>query len=720
MKLEKNNIKEIISKLTLEQKATFCVGLKDSENMGLCARNQAIPELDIPSVIFADGPQGLRFNTPTICFPCATVLAQTWNDGLVEEATEVMGEINEAFGVDLFLAPGMNIQRYFLNGRNFEYFSEDPLLTGRMATAYVNGVQKTGTGSCIKHYCANSQEKNRGVCSSELSERALREIYIRAFAYTIKNSNPYAIMTSYNKINGTYAAANKPLVTDVLRNELEFDSLVTSDWTAGGGIVNMIKVQNDMYSGSVDEKVEIKELIDAVNNGELDEKDLDRCVEHVLNMCIKTNAFTKKNANKVDKVINPAEKADLVRKVANEGIVLLKNDNALPFKQGTVAFFGNGTFGTHICGAGSGGCGSVNEAMFIHSAASRYDGIKVNETIFKEYEKHFQPSLERLPTYREGIDNPVDDQCEVMIDKNLAKIAAETSDIAVFTVSRLTAEGTDNLPIRGDFLLNDVEREVLENISEAFHAAGKKVVVLLNTGNPMEIVSWENLADAIIYISYSGEQVGFSAFDIITGNVNPSGKLACTWPVKYADVPQADCYPGSEEKTCYCEDIYVGYRYYDTFGVPVKYPFGYGLSYTDFEFSDFKAKAEGDNVILTANVKNTGSVPGKTTAEFFVTIPDVQNEHPAHELCGYKKTSLLNPGESERVTVTVTDDELMTYVTDGAKWIREGGDYTFTLAKSANDFVSSAMLSLDEKVIKSVTNIFDDTRLRFKRLSKNK
>lgn len=720
MKLEKNNIKEIIAQLTLEQKATFCVGLKDSKDMGLCARNQEIEELGIPSVIFADGPQGLRFNTPTICFPCATLLAQTWDDELIEECTEEMGKINEAFGVDLFLAPGMNIQRNILNGRNFEYFSEDPLVAGHMATAYVKGVQKSGTGSCIKHYCANSQEKYRDLASSEVSERALREIYLRAFGYTIKNADPYAVMTSYNPINGTYAAANKPLVKDVLRGEFAFNGLVTSDWSAHGGFPNMIKVENDMYSGAADQDAEIKTLVDAVNNGEVSMEQLDKCVEHVLGMCLRTNAYTKKNANKVDKVVDPAGKVAMVRKTGAQGIVLLKNDGALPKANGTFACFGNGHFSTQICGAGSGGCGTINEPMFFHAAFIRYEGIKENEEIFKLYEKHLTPDFEPASTYKEGVDNPVDDQSEVIIDYATAKKAAQTSDIAVFTIFRRTAEGTDNLPIRGDYLLNDVERDNIEIISKAFHEEGKKLVCVINSGNPMEVASWEKFADAILYTAYPGEQVGFAILDVITGNVAPAAKLACTWPVKYADAPQADCWPGSEQKTCYCEDIYVGYRYYETFGVPVSYPFGYGLTYTTFDYTDFTASVKQDgNISLSLTIKNTGDSASAEVAEFYVEIPDGKNEHPKRVLCGYKKTKVLQPGEAQTVCIDVTDDELETYVTKDATWIREGGNYRFFAGKNAHDMIAEADIELSEKEIKKVTNIFDDTRLRFRRLSKN-
>lgn len=720
MKLNKDNFKEIIAKLTPEQKAKFFIGIPDVTNQGLCATNQKIEELGIPMTVFADGPQGLRFNTPTICFPCATLLAQTWDDELIEECTEVMGEINKAYGVDLFLAPGMNIQRYLLNGRNFEYFSEDPLLTGHMAASYVNGVQKTGVGSCIKHYCANSQERYRNEESSEVFERALREIYLRAFGYAIKHSDPYGLMTSYNRINGTYAAVNKPLVKDVLRDEFGYRGVVTSDWTAGGGPENMMKVTNDMYSGTSDLEGDTKKIQDAIESGEITDEQIEACLTHVFDFIIRTNAYTTNNAGKIDKVENPLEKAELVRKVASDGIVLLKNDGALPFAKGKVSVFGNASFTTIACGNGSGGCGTVNPMKTVDAASFNYNGITVNSDVYDKYKEHFSPALEKPNVFTEGLDNPVDDECEIPISFDFAKQAAENSDIAIFTIARRTAEGTDNLSIRGDYLLNDVERDALTNIGEAFHALNKKVIVAINSGNPIETKSWDKYADAIIYMAYPGEQAGFSLFDIITGTVNPSGKLACTWPVKYGDIPQIDCYPGSKDKACYCEDIYVGYRYYETFNVPVMYPFGYGLSYTDFEYSDFTAeRTADDNVKLTLKVTNTGKTAGRETAQFYVTIPDGRNEHAKVELCGYKKTKTLAPGESCTVTCTVTDEELQTYVTDGAKWIREGGVYKFSAAKNAHDIIMTKDLDLGaEKLIKTVVNVVDETRFHFKKLSK--
>lgn len=716
MILNKDNIKEIIAQLTPEQKAKFCLGLPDPSDYRFAARNQVIEELGIPSTVFADGPQGIRGETPTVCYPCATLLAQTWDDEAIEAASEGMGIIGEEFGVDLFLAPGMNIQRNILNGRNFEYFSEDPLIAGHAASAYVKGVQKSGTGACIKHFCANSQEKYRSVNSSEVSERALREIYIRAFGYAIKHSDPYGLMTCYNQVNGTFGAADKGLIKDVLRDEFGYEGLVTSDWGAGGGLVNMLKVTNDMFSGTGDLAGDIKRITDAMENGDISEEEVDACLEHIFNYILKTNAYTKKNAGETGKVGEPAKRAAESRKAATEGIVLMKNDNALPFKKGNVALFGNASYKAQIYGWGSGRCDTVNAVSSLKTAVEERDGLTLNAAAAAKYENMIEP----LPIFADGVDNPVDDQNEIEIDVETAKKAATESDIAIYAFMRHVAEGTDSQPLRGDYLLNDVEREAIENLSEAFHAAGKKLVVVINSGLQIEMASWEKLADAIIYIAYPGEQLGNATFDIITGDVNPSGKLAATWPVRYADTPQADCFPGSRLKTCYCEDIYVGYRYYETFGVPVSYPFGHGLSYTTFDMSDFTAKKlDNDEIELTLKVTNTGNVAGREVAEFYVTIPDGVNEHPAVELCGFKKTKLLNPGESEVVKVLVTDEELQTYVTDGAKWIREAGVYKFSARKNAHDTIMTQELDLGaEKLVKQVVNIADDKRLKFRRLSK--
>lgn len=698
VQLTEDTVIYVVKEMTIKEKAALVVGWDSYYVSG--GSTYPIERLGIPVVDMADGPSGLRTDAITIGYPTGAVMAATWDDELVQEITESMGSDFYDFGVEIILGPGMNIQRLVLNGRNFEYFSEDPYLTGMMATSYTKGIQSQGIGVALKHFAANNQEKYRGSVSANITERALREIYLKGFEYTVKNAQPFTIMSSYNKINGVYSAANGELLNGILREEWGFDGFVMSDWGASGGRLGNIIAGNDIFCGGNDQEGDIAEIVSLIETNKLSVEQLDACCINLLNVISKTIAMDS-DYEPAKEISNVDTKRNLVRQAGAQGMVLLKNDNnTLPFNKGEIAFFGSASYYAETVGHGSGDV-RVSEKISVFKGLTEAKNITYNEDVDLIYSL-----ADREPFDADSNkDNPENDLYEKKITKEDAKKAAEESDIAVFTISRLTTEGCDHRKNRGDFLLNEREFTALQFISEAFHAQGKKVVVIINTGNPIETASWQEYADAILYTGLAGEQLGYSVADVFTGKINPSGKLACTWPVKYEDLPYATSYPGNSASTDYIDDIYVGYRYFETFDVPVAYEFGYGLSYTTFEYSGFSIEKDGKDYKLSVNVKNTGKVAGREVVQFYVTKPDGKNEHPSMELIGYDKTKTLKPGKSQNITVTVTEDELKTYYTPDSVWIIEKGEYSFYAAASVKEIKYVKKLTVDnEKIVQDVEN----------------
>ena len=697
VQLSESSVELVVDAMTIQEKASLLVSWPAEK--ALAANTFAIERLGVPSIQFADGPAGLRVSTATIGYPSGTSLACTWNDETVRKITEYIGDDCAAYGVEILLAPGMNIQKEVLGGRNFEYFSEDPYLTGMMASAYTLGIQSKGVGVSLKHYAANNQETSRGSVSAKVTERALREIYLKAFDYAVELSEPYTVMTSYNKVNGKYTSVHKNLI-NVLRSEFGFDGCVLSDWEAGGTRDGMINAGNDMYCGSKDPQADVKNIVNAISLNKAKKENVDLCCENILRLVAKTGA-TFKNDRFPMQPPDKRKKLTSVREAGAEGMVLLKNDDGtLPINNTTVALFGNASYVTEHGGYGAGSV-MVGDVKTVYEGLAGVDGISVNgeiATLYRGCQKH--------PHVLTPEANPVNDPLEVVITRDIAKKAAEESEYAIFTVSRMTMEGADHTNTFGDFKLNSIESDTLKYISEEFHAKGKKVIVLINTGNPIEVASWEDMADAILYIGLAGEQIGNSTADILTGAVNPSGKLTSTWPLLYSDTPCSEYFPGNTTETVYYDDIYVGYRYYKTFDIPVAYEFGYGLSYTSFEYSDFTVTEGNDGITLSVKVKNTGDLSGNEVVQFYVTKPDGKNEHPVLELTGYGKTSLLKPGEEEVITVKVTDKELMTYVTSDSAWIVEKGEYKFSVGASVNDIkFEKALTRTEEALILDTENV---------------
>ncbi len=675
--LTKDGVRLVVSAMTNEEKASMVVG-EYGDLKGYTGLTAAVERLGVPSIKLNDGPAGVRKSDSATWLPSETVLASSWDTSILNRIGYIAGEECIIDGVDILLAPGMNIQRSVLNGRNFEYYSEDPLLTGYMATAMVNGVQKTGVGTAIKHFAVNNQETGRTTVTAELSERALREIYLRGFAYSVQNSAPYTVMSSYNRINGTYTSINKDLLS-ILRDEFGFSGFVMSDWNASGESPLMVEAGNDIFMpGDADH---YNAVLTALNNKSLSQEAIDTAIANILSVIVKTNTFN-------GAPIEPTgynEHATAVREAAEQSMVLLKNENALP-TSGEVALFGEGSYQTLFGGGGSGTMRTT-------------DGVNINEGI----ESHGKFTL------TSSVKSKYLTLGAVTFTQSELAQAAESASVAIVTIQRSTTETLDHSTAKGDWQLSDKEHRLLENISSAFHAKGKKVVVLLNCGNPIETNSWASLADAILFVGYSGEETGNAVANILSGDVTPSGKTAVTWPLTYESTPAADHF-GFAQVTHYYEDIYVGYRFYSTFDVDVSYPFGYGLSYTNFEYSDFQVSrssfdSTNDILTLSVKVKNIGSVSGRDVVQFYVSKPDGANEQAKYDLCGFGKTALLAPGASETVEIKVTADELKTYIESRSDWVIEKGEYTFSVAASVEDIKASAAVNVTSDIlVDDVTN----------------
>lgn len=731
-KLSKDNVKEVVAAMTLEEKAQIVVGagmagftgapvVGSTHNLvpGAAGTTQPIERLGIPAIVLADGPAGLRISPRRkdddktyFCtgFPVGTLLACTWNSELVEQVGAAMGNEVKEYGVDVLLAPGMNIHRNPLCGRNFEYYSEDPYLTGKTAAAMTKGVQSNGVGVSVKHFAVNNQETNRNNVDAIVSPRALREIYLRGFEIAVKDADPWTIMSSYNYINGTYASESRDLLRDITRDEWGFRGLVMTDWGGGKNAAAQIHAGNDLLMPG--RSVQYENIVAAVKDGSLAVEDLDWCVENVLNLIVRTPRFAGyEYSDKPDLTAH----AQVTRQSAAEGMVLLKNDNAaLPFAETVknVALFGITSYDFIAGGTGS---GDVNKAYVIDLRQGLTNaGYVLDQNVDKYYEKYIAAEKAKIEA---KIDkkNPWamfltrERVKDVAPAAAILNKAAAQSDIAVITIGRNSGEGADR-KVENDFCLTDAEKELITKVTEAFNAAGKRAVVVLNVGGVVETASWKAVPDAILLAWQAGQEGGNTVADVLAGVVNPSGKLSMTFPVNYMDNISSKNFPydftinqkdlwqlfignasdGKEPKanvdyTVYAEDVYVGYRYFDTFGVEVSYPFGYGLSYTSFDYSDAAVKSRGGKYTATVTVTNSGNKAGKEVVELYVASPACSAGRPAQELVAYAKTSLLNPGESETLTLVFDRSQLGWYDEARTAWILEKGDYELRFGASSRD-----------------------------------
>lgn len=723
--LTKDNIDEVVAAMTLEEKATLLVGsgwgsmtagsMTASATAlvpGAAGTTRSIERLGIPSTVLADGPAGLRIsprrdNDPNtyFCtgFPVGTVMASMWDTERVQELTTAMGNEVLEYGADVLLAPGMNLHRNPLCGRNFEYFSEDPFLTGKTAAAYINGIQSNGVGVSVKHFAANSQEVNRMENDSRVSQRALRELYLKGFEIAVKEADPWTVMSSYNKLNGEYTQQSHGLLTTILRDEWGFNGIVMTDWGTKQGTVKAVNAGNDLMEPGM--QVEIDRIIAAVKAGEISQEQLDKNVRNMLTYIVRTPRFNKyQYSNKPDTKAH----AELVRKAAPEGMVLLENNGVLPLKDvKRVALYGTGSYDFIAGGTGS---GNVNKPYIRNVAEGlTVNGLEVNQDIQKWYEQYIAFAKTSLKNNGSAggvlLGDPVISEMEISRDF-IVKMEPST-DIAIFTLSRNAGEGGDRYAKDGDWTLTGQERELIQTLADVYHAAGKQFVVVLNIGGVIETASWKHIPDAVLLAWTPGQEGGYAVADILCGQANPSGKLPMTFPVSYLDIPSSHNFPyyhknvqrgewdflwgGPQRKaknvdeTYYEEGIYVGYRYFQTADVPVSYPFGYGKSYTTFEYSKPVVKATADGFTATITVKNTGSVAGKEAVQLYVTAPEGGLEKPAFELKGFAKTKELAPGETQTLTINVDKYTLASFNEATSAWETAAGTYKVMFGANAAD-----------------------------------
>ncbi len=741
--LSKDNIDEVLAAMTLQEKATLLVGGARAAIVngvtsgtahqvpGAAGNTRPIERLGIPGTVLADGPAGLRIsptregaNQTFYCtgFPVGTLLASSWDTALVEEVTNAMGEEVHEYGVDVLLAPGMNIHRNPLCGRNFEYFSEDPLLSGKMAAAYVRGIQKNDVGTSIKHYAANNQETNRNENDARVSERALREIYLKNFEIAVKESAPWTVMSSYNQLNGEYTQQKKDLLTTILRDEWGYKGIVMTDWGNKAGTVKSAWSGNDLMEPG--NQNEIDRIVAGVQDGSLDIKDVDRNVRRMLEYIVKTPSFKNyKFSNKPDLKAHAA----VARRAAGEAMVLLRNEGVLPLKGGQkMALYGVSALDFVAGGTGS---GDVNKAYVVNMEdAMTGAGFTLDKNL-SDYYKSFIAYDKAQQALSGAVSNWFSRRklAEIAIPENAIQTEARDNDVAVIVLGRNAGEGADRKMI-DDFELTNVERDLVRNVSTAFHAQGKKVIVVLNVGGVIETNSWKNLVDAILLPWSPGQEGANAVADVLTGKVNPSGKLPMTFPVNFMDHPSSANFPfnytrpqnngysfgrGPQQPvkdvdyTEYEEGIYVGYRYFSTAGVQVSYPFGYGLSYTSFSYGKPSVKATADGFTATVTVTNTGSVAGKEVVELYVTAPEAGLAKPACELKAFAKTRELKPGESQTLTMTVRNYDIASFNEANSAWEAPAGVYAVHFASNVEDVRASAVYTLRKAQSWKTNNLFE-------------
>ncbi|WP_428329810.1 glycoside hydrolase family 3 C-terminal domain-containing protein [Mucilaginibacter sp.] len=746
----KDPIKDIIKHMTLEDKVKIVVG-KGFSLPGLdMGSNDKTPDkifavsghtipiarFGIPSVSMADGPSGIHRwamtakdsanNAYSTAWPVGTLLASSWDTTLIRRVGVAFGEEIKAYGIDFILGPGANIHRNPLGGRNFEYYSEDPLISGSSAAAIINGIQSQGVGATLKHFAANNQETNRNSVNEIISERALREIYLRNFEIAVKRSQPWTIMSSYNLINGTYTSESNDLITKILRDDWGFKGFVMTDWFGGKDAVAQLQAGNNLLMpGS---PAQIKAITEAVKSGKLSEAVLDKNVEGILNVLLKT--LTGKGYDYPDKADLKAH-AEVARTAAAESMVLLKNaGNTLPMQsEVSVALFG--THGYDLITGGT-GSGDVNKPYAISLAEGlAHAGYKVDKLLENSYRDYLKDYAAKHPkkAMLQEIMNPTPFAPEYKVDGGSAAQKADATDVAIVYIGRNAGEGNDR-KMDGDYELTAQETDMINQVTEAFHAKHKPVIAVLNIGGVIDVTTFRDKVDAILLAWEPGEEGGNAITDVLSGKVNPSGKLATTFPAAYSDVPSAKNFPGKEfpekatmsmigrsvpAEVTYQEGIYVGYRYYNTFKVKPAYEFGYGLSYTNFSYSKLtlSSPAFSEKLTVSVTITNIGSKAGKEVAELYLSAPKGKLDKPSEELKGFAKTKLLKPGESQTLTFTLDAKALASFNTAQSAWVADAGEYKVTIGASSENIklaksfklVKTIIVEKDHKALAPTVNI---------------
>ena len=757
--LGKSSVKAVVKAMSLEEKVKLVVGtggdfpdlsgVKKNETAvpamsaidlvpGAAGTSYVVPRVGITPMVLTDGPAGLRIQPQRpndsktyycTAFPVATLLASTWDTELVKKVGTAMGNEVHEYGSDVLLAPAINIHRNPLCGRNFEYYSEDPFLTGNIAAAMINGVQSQGVGTSLKHFAANNSEDSRNSLNTIVSQRTLREIYLEGFRIAVEQAQPWTVMSSYNIVNGVFTSENYDLLTKILRTEWGFKGFVMTDWYGGIDCIAQMNAGNDMIMPGRPKQV--TEMINAVNTGKLDIKVLDKNVERILTVMLNSPHFKGyKYSDKPDLT----DHAKVARAAATEGVILLKNtNNALPLGSSIkkIATFGNASYETFSGGTGS---GDVNEAYTVTiSQGLANTGFELEKTLKAQYENYINESKSKKQKPADPIAallEPNSGESEMSVEMLSAKLLADECDAAIITIGRNAGEGNDRKNVEGDFKLTKTELSMVARVSTAFHKVGKKVIVILNTGGVVEVASWRDMPDAIVLAWQGGQETGNSIADIVSGKVNPSGKLTSTFPMKYEDVPSASNFPGratgktpempkgvdlgwiagflfpTPTEIIYEEGIYVGYRYYETFGVKPAYEFGFGLSYTKFDYSglkvaspDFKGKQS-----VSVTVMNAGSVAGREVVQLYIAAPVSKIDKPKRELKGFAKTKLLQPGESQTLSLTLNARDLSSFNTDASAWIADAGKYEVLIGASSSDIKLTGSFNLKKAVVSEKVN----------------
>ena len=653
--------KKQLQALTLEQKCALLSGAGTFTT-------RAYQKAGIPAITLSDGPNGVRKqagaadhlglnpSVPATCFPTAVTVACSWDPALGEQIGQAMGEEAAAQEVAVLLGPGLNTKRSPLCGRNFEYFSEDPYLSGKMAASYVRGIQSNGISACPKHFAVNSQELRRMASDSVVDERTLRELYLTGFEIVVKEAKPKTIMSSYNLINGTYANENRHLLMDILRGEWGFDGAVVTDW--GGSNDHALGVQNgstlEMPAPGGDA---VRELMQAVQSGKITEADVDARLDELLTLVFDTHAAVQSHSRTFDADAHHA----LARRAAAESIVLLKNENdLLPLAEDAkVAVIGDFAQTPRYQGAGSSAVNSIKVDTFLECL--KESGLA---------SVGFAPGFDR--------------QGKPDAAKQAEAVAlAQKAEVVLLCLGLDEIKESEGLD-RGDMRLADNQIELLKAVQQA----NPNTVVVLSAGASLE-TPWLKHCRTLVYGALGGQAGAGAMLDVLTGKVNPSGKLAETWVNAYADTPAKDNFAGLGRMVQYREGLYVGYRYYQTAGVPVAFPFGYGLSYTSFAYSNLQAASNG----VTLTVTNTGKRAGAEIVQLYVAKPGAEVLRPAQELKGFAKVQ-LQPGESKTVTIPLDDKAFRYWNTKTDSWEVEGGSYELRVGASSADIRLTAVVEV--------------------------